>query len=142
MNPTIAACAAVFALLSCRAVGGPVEAQGQHPNIKLSHVISGHLSELNGKYQLRVTEVTYDPGGYIGPHHHVGPGLRCVTLGDLTYVEANRATRYGPGDCFFEPGDVVHTARNDTNKPVVLLNFEVLPVSLSTGSAIPVPSAN
>lgn len=118
-----------------------VDSNGQHPRIKLSQVISsGHLTELIGKYQLRVTEVTYDPGGYIGTHHHVGPGIRCITSGELTYVVLNKPTIYRSGDCFYESGDVTHTARNDTKEPVVLLNFEILPASLSTGSAIPVPN--
>lgn len=116
-----------------------VDSNGQHPKIKLSRLISGHLSELNGKYQLRVTEVTYDPGGYIGVHHHTGPGIRCVTQGELTYVVLNNPVLYRSGDCFFESGDVAHTARNATDKPVILLNFEILPAMQSGGSAIPVP---
>jgi hypothetical protein len=35
-----------------------VAKQGQHGSLKLEHVIAGHLSELNGRYKLRVTEVT------------------------------------------------------------------------------------
>lgn len=116
-----------------------VVSNGQHPKIKLSQLVSGHLSELNGKYQLRVTEVSYDPGGSIGIHHHIGPGIRCVTQGELTYVVLNIPTIYRTGECFFESGDVSHTARNATDKQVVLLNFEILPASQTGGSAIPVP---
>jgi quercetin dioxygenase-like cupin family protein len=138
---------AVFVLSIACAAACPAIAQaptsvvskGQHPNIKLSHLVAGHLSELNGKYQLRVTEVTYDAGGFIGPHHHVGPGIRCVTSGELTYVMQDQPTTYRAGDCFFESGDMTHTARNDTGKPVVLLNFELLPGSLTGSSVIPVP---
>ena len=116
-----------------------VAKQGQNGTVKLEHVIVGHLSELNGRYKLRVTEVTYDPGGFIGDHHHVGPGIRCVTRGQLTYVQSQKTTVYRSGDCFFESGDISHTAANRTDKPVVLLNFEVLPADWADSSAIPVP---
>ena len=145
MRQTISILALACALCALSADGQPVvtvQFNGQHPRIKLSQVISGHLTELNGKYQLRVTEVTYDPGGYIGPHHHVGPGIRCITSGALTYIETDKPSVYHAGDCFFEPGDMSHTAKNNTREPVVLLNFEILPASLMTGSTIPVPTAN
>ena len=116
-----------------------VEKSGQHSKIKLEQVVAGHLAELNGKYKLRVTEVTYDPGGFIGTHHHAGPGIRCVTTGELSYEQPDKTTIYRPGDCFFETGDVAHTAHNLNKTPVVLLNFELLPVSWSEGSAIPGP---
>ena len=115
-----------------------VESKGQNPKVKLEQVVSGHLTELNGRFKLRVTEVTYDLGGYIGPHHHVGPGIRCVTSGELTYVQPDKTNIYRAGDCFYESGDVSHTANNATNTPIVLLNFELIPVSHSGGTAFPV----
>ena len=117
-----------------------VPKRGQHGTLKLEHLLARHLSELYGRYKLRVTQVTYDPAGFIGEHHHVGPGIRCVTAGELTYVQADQTTVYRAGNCFFEPGDVTHTAYNRTAKPVTLLNFEVLPAAWDEGSAIPVPN--
>ena len=116
-----------------------VEKHGQHSAVKLEHVLAGHLSELNGRYKLRVTEVAYDPAGFIGEHHHAGPGIRCVTAGELTYVQSGRTVVYKSGDCFFESGDVTHTAVNRTNNSTVLLNFELLPVDWAQGSAIAAP---
>ena len=116
-----------------------VESRGQHPKIKLDQVISGHLVELNGHYKLRVAEVTYDPGAYIGAHHHLGPGIRCVTSGELMYVQPDKTSFYHAGDCFYESGDVSHTASNPTDRPTVLLNFEIVPASLTTTSTVPVP---
>jgi quercetin dioxygenase-like cupin family protein len=55
-----------------------VEAQGITQTIKLEEVVYGHLTELNGKFKLRATEVTFAPDAYLGAHHHVGPGIRCV----------------------------------------------------------------
>jgi quercetin dioxygenase-like cupin family protein len=114
-----------------------VDSKGQRANIKIDQVVAGHLTELNGRYKLRATEVTWELGGYIGPHHHVGPGIRCVTSGELTYI-TDKTNIYRPGDCFFESGDVNHTARNATDKPVVLMNFEIVPAAHTGGTAIPV----
>ena len=135
----LAAILFLFCSLLVLAEPAGVVKKGQNAKIKIKQDISGHLSELNGRYKLRATEVTFDPGGYIGPHHHVGPGIRCVTAGQLTYVESGKTNVYGPGDCFFESGAISHTATNKTDKPVVLLNFEVLPADFSGPTAIPVP---
>ena len=116
-----------------------VESKGQHPKPKIEQIISGHLSELNGHYKLRVAEVTYEPGGYIGAHHHLGPGIRCVTAGELTYVQPDKTSIYRAGDCFYESGDITHTANNASDKPVILLNFEVVPAALSSSSTVPPP---
>ena len=50
----------------------PVATQGLHGTVKLDHVVAGYLNELNGRYKLRVTELTFDPAGFIGDHHHAG----------------------------------------------------------------------
>lgn len=130
---------AVFAVSLAAALAqqpGKVDSKGQHPKMKLEQVISGHITELNGKYKLRVAEVTYEPGGHIGAHHHLGPGIRCVTAGELTYVQPDKTTIYRVGDCFYESGDITHTANNATDAPVKLLNFEIVPASLSGSSTI------
>ncbi len=44
------------------------------PKIKLEEVISGHVAELNGKFKLRVTELTFEPGGYL-PAEWKGPSV-------------------------------------------------------------------
>ena len=117
-----------------------VEKAGQDSKVAFEHVVSGHLTELNGRYKLRVTETSYAPGGHIGEHHHVGPGIRLVLLGELTYIQADKTTVYKAGDYFYESGDVTHTAYNKTDAPVKLLNFELLPVDWQGGSPIPVPT--
>ena len=135
---TIAIAAAALACgVAAAQQAGKVDSKGQHPKIKLEEVVSGHIAELNGKYKLRVAEVTYDPAGYIGAHHHMGPGIRCVTSGELTYVQPDKTTIYRAGDCFYESGDITHTANNATDKPVVLLNFEIVPATLTGSSTMP-----
>ena len=95
----------------------------------------------NGKYQLRVSETTFEPGGSVSLHQHAGPGIRCITVGELTNVALDgKTTTNKAGTCYYESGDVSHSARNATDKPTVLLVYEILPASLSGGSAMPVPA--
>ena len=114
-----------------------VETKGLTAKIRFESVLSGYLGELNGRYKLRVTELVLEPGGYVGEHHHAGPGIRQVTAGQMTYVLPDKTVVYGPGDFFFESGDVTHTAMNKTDAPMVHLLFEILPASLLGPSIMP-----
>ncbi len=116
---------------------GTLDKKGQGSEIKLEKTVAGPLTELNGKYKFRVSETTYEPGGYIGEHHHAGPGIRLVKSGELTFVHPDKTTIYKAGDYFFETGDVTHKAYNNTKEPVVVVTFELLPVNWSGPSAIP-----
>jgi quercetin dioxygenase-like cupin family protein len=129
--------AAAFA----QAESGSVERSGISAELKRENLVTGNLSELNGKYKLRVASVTYEVGGFIGNHHHAGPGLRCVFEGQLTYVQEGVSNVFGPGDCFYEPGDVDHHAQNKGQVPVRLFNFQILPESWEGSSAITVTPA-
>ena len=104
-----------------------VEMRGLAATVKLEEVIFGHLSELNGKFKLRATEVTFAPGGYLGVHHHVGPGIRYVLSGEVTFSEGGQVTVYKAGDYFFETGNLAHTAENKTSQPLRILFVEILP---------------
>jgi quercetin dioxygenase-like cupin family protein len=115
-----------------------VDTKGLAAKIRFEHVLEGYLTELNGKYKLRVTELTLEPGGYVGEHNHVGPGIRLMTLGEMTYVLPNHTMIYKAGDFFFESGDVNHTVYNKTDKPNQHLLFEILPADLKGPSLMPV----
>jgi len=125
-------------IASAQERSGVVQRNGLHADLKIERVISGNLTELNGKYKLRVAAVTYDPGGFVGNHHHAGPGLRCVYEGTLTYVQEGVTNQYGPGDCFYESGNVDHHAQNEGEDPVRLFNFQILPKDWTGSSAISV----
>src|SRR5215204_946396 len=71
-----------------------VEARGITSEIKLEEVVFGHLAEINGKFKLRATEVTFAPGAYLGVHHHVGPGIRYVLSGEVAFTEGGQTTVY------------------------------------------------
>jgi quercetin dioxygenase-like cupin family protein len=115
-----------------------VDTKGLTAKIKFEQVISGPLADINGRFKLRVTELILEPGGHVGEHNHVGPGIRQVTTGDMTYVLPDRTVVYKPGDFFFESGDINHTVFNKTDAPMVHLLFEILPADLSGPSLIPV----
>ena len=114
-----------------------VESRDVDSKIKLETVVSGYLADINGKYKLRLTEITFKPGGYGGEHHHVGPGIRVVTSGELTFVKPDKTTIYKAGDVYYESGDATHSAYNKGDVPVVLLNFEILPADWKGGSGVP-----
>jgi quercetin dioxygenase-like cupin family protein len=135
----LAALAAVFsATVAFGQEAVKVDTKGLVAKIKFEQVLSGYLTELNGKYKLRVTELTLAPGGHVGEHNHVGPGIRLVTSGNMTYVLPDKTVVYGPGEFFFESGDVNHTVYNKTDAPMVHLLFEILPADLQGPSLIPV----
>ena len=114
-----------------------VEAQGITQAIKLEEVVYGHLTELNGKFKLRATEVTFAPDAYLGAHHPVGPGIRYVLSGEVTFIEGGQATIYKAGDYFFESGNIVHTSQNKTKSPLVILFVEILPKDWDAPTVVP-----
>jgi quercetin dioxygenase-like cupin family protein len=140
--PILFVCATSISIFSHQAaaesVGRTVERSGIHAELRQEQVVTGNLDELNGKYKLRVAAVTYDIGGFIGNHHHAGPGLRCVTSGTLTYVQEGETFNFGPGDCFYESGNADHHANNNGDEPVKLFNFQILPIAWEGSSAITV----
>ena len=113
-----------------------VDIKGITSKIKIEEIVYGHLEEINGKYKLRATEVTFAPGAHIGPHHHIGPGVRFVASGELAFTEVGKTIIYKTGDYFYETGNVVHTAHNNTKSPVRVIFFEILPGKAEGPTAI------
>ena len=118
-----------------------VEVRGITSMVKLDEVIFGHLTELNGKFKMRATEAMFAPGGFLGVHHHVGPGIRYVLAGEVTFTEGGRATIYKAGDYFFETGNLAHTAENKTDQALRILFVEILPRDWTAPTVI-VPKAH
>src|SRR5262249_6632101 len=87
-----------------------VETRGITSAIKIDEVIFGHLTELNGKFKLRATEITFAPDGYVGVHHHVGPGIRYVISGELTFAEGARRRSIKLASTILRP-ETSHTPR-------------------------------
>lgn len=97
----------------------------------------GHVPDLVGDYKLRVTEITIAPGGHVGHHNHLGPGIRQMTEGEMEYLLPDETIIYRPGDFFFETGDVSHRVNNETDRPNTHLLFEILPKDVKGTSLIP-----
>ena len=113
----------------------PPVSKGLTSKIKFEQVLSGHLTDLNGKYKLRVSETRLEPGGYVSEHQHRGPGIRLVTAGEQTVIENGKTTVYKVGDYYLEAGDVTNAAYNKGEAPVTFASFEILPADLKGGSS-------
>lgn len=114
-----------------------VERKGLTSEVKIEATDFGFLTELNGKYKLRATVTTIEPGGYIGEHNHSGPGIRYLASGELTFDEQGKTRTYKAGDYFYETGTVTNRASNKGSAPVVNIIFEILPADWKGGSAEP-----
>ena len=128
-----------FATGAGQAAQPSVETQGLTRKIIAEHVLTGPLTEIDGKYKMVAVEFAIDPGGYVGPHLHAGPGYRCVIHGVITNVETDgKSTDYHPGECYFEGGDVSHTPRNNGDTVAVGIQVELLPAAWQGSSLLPV----
>ncbi len=126
-------------ILAVRAQQPQIESRGLTRKIIAEHVLSGPLTELNGKYKMVAVDFAIAPGGYVGPHLHAGPGYRCVTHGVVTNVEADgKTTDYHAGECYFEGGDQSHTPRNNGDSMVLGVQIELLPAGWTGSSLLPV----
>ncbi len=115
----------------------PVERKGITSTIKVDQVVSGYITELNGKYRLRATDSVYAPGASVGAHHHLGPGIRCMISGERSDVSEGKPIVRKAGDCWFASGDTTNAATNKGSEPVRVINFEILPADVKGGSLIP-----
>ena len=99
-------------------------------------ISGGHLAELKGKYKMRITEISIAPGGHVGDHNHVGPGIRQMTVGEMEYIMPHMTHTYRAGDYFFETGDISHRVNNKSGSANTHLLFEVLPAEHAGASLI------
>jgi len=97
-------------------------------------ITGGHVSELEGEYKLRVTEIAIGAGGHVGDHNHLGPGIRQMTEGEMDYIMPDETVVYREGDFFFETGDVSH--RVESPQPSKHLLLEILPIDVEGPSLI------
>jgi quercetin dioxygenase-like cupin family protein len=138
----LASVGAVSGILAVKAQQSEIEVKGLTRKIIAEQVLSGPLTELNGKYKMVAVEFSIAPGGYVGPHLHAGPGYRCVIHGVVTNVEADgKSTDYHSGECYFEGGDKSHTPRNNGDTMVLGVQVELLPATWTGSSLLPVPAS-
>jgi len=90
----------------------------------------------SNKIDARVFRIVL-PKGFKTPQHvHDGPGPRYVVKGRVKIEEAGKVQEYGPGQVFWETGDVM-TAGNVSEGEAELVIFEIAPQKQST-----IPPAN
>jgi len=87
-----------------------VETRGIRSEVKIEEVIFGHLTELNGKFKLRATELTFAPDGYVGVHHHVGPEFDIFFPARLHLLREARRRSIKQATIFLKQG-TSHTPR-------------------------------
>ena len=95
-----------------------------------------------GPAEVTVREITIEPGGSTGWHHHPGELLAVVRAGTLTRQLADCAEVTTPaGQAFVEPagGQHAHVGRNLGTEPVVLVVAYVLPAGSPLAVAAPDP---
>ncbi len=125
----VASVMAMIAMLGA----GPSLAQTPTPfNAKtLQQTALGELP--TGKWDMKATILTIEPGGEVPFHVHKGPGLRYVLEGAITinWKEGNTQT-YVAGSTYFEGGGANHppgnfAAKNNGNAPCRVLIIELVP---------------
>jgi quercetin dioxygenase-like cupin family protein len=114
-----------------------VEMKGVKPALKLQTPLEGFMTALNGKLDLRASEVEFEPGGEVRDHYHFGPGIRRVLAGKLTiiYADTKKEQVVQAGEYFYESGDANIWAVNRGTEPAKLLIVELVPGGLK-GSAM------
>jgi quercetin dioxygenase-like cupin family protein len=122
---------------------GMVEMKDIKPAMKFEQPVQGFLTPLNDKLKMRATEVEFAPGGSVGDHFHVGPGIRYVVTGEVTITEDSGAEKVvKQGEYFYESGDKSVKAANKGTAPAKLLVVELLPGDWSGSAMLPVDRRN
>jgi quercetin dioxygenase-like cupin family protein len=101
--------------------------------------------ELHSKAPMDVVVRRHDylPGGNTGWHQHPGPILITVTMGQLTYYEADDPTCTGhvvtAGHGFVDTGDG-HFVRNESDQPAQDVSVIFAPVGGAFRTELPAPN--
>src|SRR5713101_1296216 len=116
-----------------------VEMKGMKPAVKVQTPVEGFLTPINGKLDMRATEVEFEPGGGVQDHYHFGPGIRRVLAGELTliYADTKKEQVVHAGDYFYESGDVNIQGVNRGTETAKVLVVVLVPASLKGSAMVP-----
>ncbi len=116
-----------------------IEMNGVKAAMRLQVPVEGFLSAINGKLDLRASEITFEPGGSLKDHYHFGPGIRHVIAGQLTLVDTQSGKEQvvRAGEFFYESGARLHTAMNRGREPVKVVVVELVPAGLKGAAMVP-----
>jgi quercetin dioxygenase-like cupin family protein len=117
-----------------------VEMSGVKAAMKLQSPIEGFLTPLNGKVDMRASEIEFDPGGTIKEHYHFGPGIRQVLAGQVTLVDSETGTEQTvrAGEFFYESGTRRHIVVNRGKEPAKVAVVELVPAGLRGPAMVPI----
>jgi len=89
--------------------------------------LAGEIEGMEG-LQLRMRQVTIEPGGVFGPvHDHAGrPGIVYVLEGTITDHRDGVATEYGPGVGWPEDRKTSHWLENRGSIPAVEVSIDIV----------------
>ena len=116
-----------------------VEMTGVKAAMKLQTPVEGFFTPLNGKLDMRATEIEIEPGGAVKDHYHFGPGIRRMLAGEVTliFVDTKKEQVVRAGDYFYESGDVDVNAVNRGKEPAKILVVELVPAGLKGSAMVP-----
>ncbi len=116
-----------------------VEMTGVKPALKMQTPVEGFFTPLNGKLDLRASEVEIESGGSIKDHYHFGPGIRRMLAGEVTliFADTKKEQLVRAGEYFYEPGDVNINGVNRGKEPAKLLIVELVPSGLKGSAMVP-----
>jgi len=119
--------------------GQMVEMSGMKPTLKLQVPVEGFFTPLNGKLDMRATEVDFEPGGGVKDHYHFGPGIRRVLAGEITliFADTKKEQVVRAGEYFYESGDVNINGVNRGKEPAKVLVVELVPAGLKGSAMVP-----
>lgn len=117
----------------------PVQMTGVNPALKIQTPVEGFFTPLNGKLDLRASEVEIEPGGTIKDHYHFGPGIRRMLAGEvaLIFADTKKEQVVRAGEYFYEPGDVNVNVINRGKEPAKILIVELVPAGLKGSAMVP-----
>ena len=89
-------------------------------------LLEKELQLASPKATVKVYQISFPKGFKTPPHTHEGPGPRYVQKGRVRIDEAGTLKEYGPGQVFWETGEVM-TAENVSDGEAVLIIVEIVP---------------
>jgi len=89
-------------------------------------LLEKELQLASPKATVKVYQISFPKGFKTPQHTHEGPGPRYIQKGRIRIDEAGTLKEYGPGQVFWETGEVM-TAENVSDGEAVLIIFEIVP---------------
>lgn len=104
----------------------PKETSGLDVQLYHNHSLGAQLAPMEG-YTLRGRRITFAPGGGTNEHSHADrPGIVYVLEGTLDEHRGDTKRVVVAGDTWVEEADTVHWIKNTSDKPAVVLAFDLV----------------